>query len=472
MKSVLLGFALALFFVSGSAHALKLTDGLYFTVLPNSTAEVYFILPDDVGTGMGKADYFITTTAIPDWDRDLTQRTISTDINNTAIIPIRFFTIGKSEGECSNYTMTIQAPSLGLSRSWKGGICVSKYMDVDIVTGPVSGPKEALNQNVDLFSLGFRTASKAVKPGENFSLELLVQSQASLTIDVSVASDVQLAQKSFMLQTGKGSGASTLMLAGTAGAAGTYQISATAKARGCTLGSCTKQVTMTLDVSDSGPKSGYSVSIFPENLAIKSLAPVIYSFTIQNNYQAEASFVTRVEKPYDLDSSFVIDTFAIPALSEKTVNFTVTPRNQTGFYEIKVIVNANDMEKVASAYLSTNEMVSDVYRSADEVRSQASTAVKAEVDSKVKTWYSSYTKSEYGSNMTAYASLQKDLESEKGQSNQTEIPENETGEEPAPASPLGMIVIPVIIGVAVLFVLLFMRKRQGKEGDSLDSIKF
>ena len=73
MKSVLLGFALALFFVSGSAHALKLTDGLYFTVLPNSTAEVYFILPDDVGAGMGKADYFITTTAIPDWDRDMSK---------------------------------------------------------------------------------------------------------------------------------------------------------------------------------------------------------------------------------------------------------------------------------------------------------------------------------------------------------------------------------------------------------------
>jgi hypothetical protein len=471
-KVSLCTFAVAVVLLFAPAQALKLTDGLYFTVLPNSTAEVYFILPDDVGAGMGKADYFITTAS--NWSTDLTQETQSTEENNTIIIPIRFFSSDKREGDCSNYTVSVSSPQLGISRSWRGGVCLSKYSDVDIVRKAAATPQavlDTLNENADLFSVGFRAYEKTVTPG-SFSVELLLQSQAGLSIDITADSPL-LEKTSFFVQTGRAAELKTVLLEGNAASPGIYDIKVTAKARNCSLGSCTKQASMRLVVSDSAPKGGYSVSIFPENLDIKNLVPIPYSFTVQNNYGQEVSFLARLEKPLDLDSSFIVETLAIPALSETAVNFTVTPRNQTGLYEIKVIVSANDLEKEDSAYLSVNEMVSDVYRNADNVKSGANSSVKASVDSKVRSWYSSYSKSEYGSNTTAYSSVQDAIQSAKSVPEEEVTEENQTedaDDQESQSNPLGIIVIPVVIGAGVLAALLFLRKRKGK--DSLDRMKF
>ena len=201
MKSLLPGFILAFLMLAGGSHALRLTDGLYFTVAPNSTGEVYFILPDDVGAGLGKADYFITTTT--SWPVDLTEQTVATEENNTAIIPIKFYSSGKKEGDCSNYTVSISAPSLKLSKTWKGGVCLSKYMDVDI--SKAGDAKSVLNGNVDLFSAGFQTYTKSAMPGETVQVEVLVQSQAILTIDLTLQSQASLDPKSFTVQTSQGS---------------------------------------------------------------------------------------------------------------------------------------------------------------------------------------------------------------------------------------------------------------------------
>ena len=48
MRYTLAILPLCVILLSGSAHALRLTDGLYFTVAPNSSAEVIFLLPEDI----------------------------------------------------------------------------------------------------------------------------------------------------------------------------------------------------------------------------------------------------------------------------------------------------------------------------------------------------------------------------------------------------------------------------------------
>jgi len=472
MKLFFLGFAITLILLAGCVHALRLTDGLFFTVTPNSTGEVYFILPDDVGAGQGKADYFITT--VSDWPVDLTEQTVTTEENNTAIIPIKFYSSGMKEGECSNYTISISAPSLSLSRIWKGGVCLSKYMDADISKKP-GDAKSILNNNVDLFSVGFRAYTKSAKPAEATPIEVLVQSQASLTIDVTLQSQASLSQKTFVVQTNQSSEYKSLIVNASALYSGNFDIIVTAKARNCSLASCTKQSSMRLAVSSLEPQESFAVSLFPENLAIKKLEPVTYSFTLQNNYKDGVNFIVNVEKPLDLDSSFVLGNFTVPGLSERTENFTVTPHNATGFYEIKVTASSQGMEKIASAYLSTNEMVSDVYRNADDVKVNANSSAKASIDRNVKNWYNSYSNSEYGSNITGYASLQEALDAARKQndsSSQTKPPDNNTYVPPdvteTQPNPLQWIIIPVALGGAAFLILMLFRKKKDKGGEFLE----
>jgi hypothetical protein len=233
---------------------------------------------------------------------------------------------------------------------------------------------------------------------------------------------------------------------------------------------------MRLVVSDS-VQEGFSVSLFPENLAIKKLEPVSYRLTIQNNYGEEKAFVVSVERPFDLDSSLVLDSFTVPGLSEKTVEFTVTPRNQTGFYEIKATTSSGGMDRLASSYLSVNEMVSDVYRSADDIKSLANSSLDASVDRTVRNWYSSYSKSD-GQNLTEYKNLQDALDSARKQAlssqgqNQTEPGQGDDipQEEEKPESPFnfGIILIPVALGMGVFLVLLLLRKRKGSGQEFLE----
>jgi len=465
MKLLLLGLALMLILTMGDAHALRLTDGLYFTVPQNRTQEVYFILPDDVGAGPGKADYFINT--VSDWDIDLTEMTVSTEANNTVITPIRFFSSGRKEGDCSNYTVTISAPSLKLSKSWKGGVCLSKYMDADISTSG-GDAKSVLNENVDLFSAGFRTYTKNAKPGETVPVEVLIQSQASLTIDITLQSEAFLDKRSFVAQTNQSSEYQSFVVSASSASTGSFNIVLTAKARSCSLASCTKQSSMELVVSETGPQDGFAISIFPTNLAIKSLEPVGFAFTLQNSFSEEVNFIVNVDRPFDMDSSFVLGNFTVPGLSEKTVNFTVTPHNLTGFYEIKVTASAKGTERSVSAYLSTNEMVSDVYRNADDAKLGVNSSVKAGVDSSVRNWYSSYSKGTYGANLTGYASLQDALDAARklnsssnqtvpGDGTPTEVPETN------PSSPLTWVIIPIALGGVAVVVIMFFRKKQGGE---------
>jgi len=472
MRLVFLGFALTVILLVSGAQAYRLTDGLYFTVLPNSSAEVYFILPDDVGTGPGKADYFITTET--NWSVDLTEQLVTTEENNTVIIPVNFYSSGRKEGECSNYTIRISAPEINVSKAWRGGACLSNYMDVDVSeTG--GNAKDVLNENVDLFSIGFGTYTKSSRPGEQVQIEAFVQSQANLTIDINLESEAALSQRGFVAETGPGSQYKGLVFNASAGYPGNYEVRATAKARDCPLASCTKQASMNLLVSDSGPQEGFSVSLFPENLNVKNLEPVPYRITIQNNYREEKLFIVRVDKPPDLGTSLILDTFSIPGLSERAINFTATPLNQTGFYEIKVVVRVDEVERIASAYLSANEMVSDAYRNAEDARAAANSSVKAEVDKEVRDWYSSYSKSPYGSNLNEYKSLQEAIDSARNasQSGQAIPGQNvslpEEQEEPK-ANPLWIFAVPLVIGGVVLVVLLlFRKKQQNEEGEYLES---
>jgi hypothetical protein len=455
-------FAMVMVLLSGSAQALRLTDGLYFTVPPNGTQEVYFILPDDVGTGLGKADYFITTAT--NWSVDLTEQLISTEENNTAIIPIKFYSAGRKEGECSNYTVSISAPSLQITRKWSGGVCLSKYMDVDI-SKKGGDAKDVLNNNVDLFSVGFGTYAKNSRPGGTVPIEILVQSQASLTIDITLQSQASLDRRSFAVQTSQGSQRKSITVNASASSTGDYEITVTAKARNCSLSSCTKQSSMRLVVSENEPQEGFAISLFPENLAVKSLEPVQYAFTLQNNYGEERIFAVNIEKSLDLDSSFILDYVTVPGLSEKSVDFNVTPRNQTGFYEIKVVASSKSVERMASAYLSVNEMVSDAYRNADDVKANASASTKAAVDKAVNKWYSSYSRSD-GSNTTGFASLQEALDAARKQNQSGTVPEEPSGnnsgvpDSQKPAPNYLIYLLPAALGGAVLIILLLLRKRK------------
>ena len=176
-----------------------------------------------------------------------------------------------------------------------------------------------------------------------------------------------------------------------------------------------------------------------------------------------------------MDSTFTVDYVTVPGLSEKTVEFTVTPRTQIAVYEIKLNVSAGFEEKSAEAYLKTNEMASDVYRNA-EALGNANASAKASVDRTVKNWYSSYSSGDYSAGTVSnYTKVQETIDEVKDSAPSSPAQDGQDGTDEggqAPESnPLGLIIIPVALGGVVLVVLLiFRRKQQNEDGEVLESV--
>ncbi len=422
---------------------------------------------------MGEYEYVLTCSS--NWS-DLTEQIVRTDENNTVKIPICFSGFGKEIGECSPpFTIGVSSAALGIENEWDGGVCISRYPDFDISDEEAESEEDVrkiLDGNADLFDVGFSFERTYSEPGESVVYSLLVESYASLTIDLSVKNtNLDITPTTETVRTSSSDPYHTVYITiQTPDQEGEYNFDVEASARRCEGGFCRKTTTGTLVVNESLPETGFSVYLFPKNINVKELKPVLYTFTIQNHGKAKI-FSTRIDiKPVTTTDFEWRDDVIVFEDSEKTINFTVTPKEVSSLYEIGVTVVYEGLEKKASASLSTNEMLTDAIRDADSIK-DLDPDLAGDVDSSLDDWYNKYKTSDYGDGLGDYKTLKDTLSDLRNQTGKAP-----SGQEPYTPEPvtdgedqeegmgwLWIVPVIIIIVIAVILLIVFFKKSEKTE---------
>jgi hypothetical protein len=450
--------------------AQALEDNFFFTIplgeAPPELRCTNIVLPDDSQNIFpGLEEYTLTTDT--DWS-SVSYRIITTDENNTVIIPICFARRG--EDLCSDpYVISILSTSTSLLTSYRGGVCVSGYSDVDVVSDEVveealennESVMDILNDNVDLFDMGFEIETKTVLPGEPVSFHLLIESYASLTIDLVVVDDpfastaqIAAAPQSTTIVTNANEPLKEITYTATAAPLeeGTYTFYVVASVRDCELDFCSRGTTATIIVTQNPQDTdSFFVNLFPTSINIRELRPILYSFSIDNQGPTR-DFSIFIDLPPELTTTFEPTVLAVGEDEVGRISFTVVPRNVSSFYEFTVTATHEENVKPATAYISTNEMLTDAARAVDVVEQTGNQEQANQANNALNEWFQSYNESQYGQDLHGYAQFRSALQGEEN------ITDGVTPISPVPDYTLFIVIIVVII-IAVVIVA-FMRKRE------------
>ncbi len=474
MKNFLLfiTFILFLIFFVQSAQSYRLTNNLYFAI-PNDSIEcIDVILPDDSGfMGMGEYEYKITCTS--NWS-DLTEQIVRTDENNTVRIPLCFSGFGRDNGDCSPpFMISISSSMLGIENNWSGGVCISKYPDFDIVDEEVEDEDDVwniINGNVDFFDIGFSPGILHVETEKIVTYSLLVESYASLTIDLGIKNTaLSISPLSETVQSSSSNPYHKIgFTINTPTQNGEYNFDVEANIRNCEGIFCRKVVKGILVVNDTLPETGVLIYLFPQSINVKSLEPVIYMLTIQN-YEEEKTFLTSINIDPDTLTDFPGGSVVVAKDSYKTIEFTVTPNNVSSLYQIDVTVEYEGLEKKVSAALSTNEMLTDAMRNADYIKN-SNPNLTGDVNSALDDWYNDYKTSDYGTDMDNYATLKDSLADLMNQTVDGETPGDggpytnggpvTDGQDQEEGSWLWIVLLIIIVIVVIILLVMFFKKSK------------
>lgn len=471
-----LALALTVLFTAQSAWAVyTLSDNLYLSI-PNGTVEcIKIYLPDDLGVSPPeKIDYMVTMEPSPlyTWG-DVSEEIHAADANNTVKTRVCFTSaINKEVGECgSPFTLKISAPDRPdlPNRTVKGGVCISEYRDIETTSvAPGQNTSDVINTGKDVFDMALDKRVRYAEPGNTTVFKLKAQSYADLVLQVSV-DGVTASPDTFTLTTTESGTVQEQDITITAPQEkGEHAFTVNARMQGCTGQYCEKEVTGKLMVSDEAPEeTGWTVSLFPNNINVKNLEPVEFEATVENKGQ-RATFYAEVLSAAGTD--FTPANLDIPQEGTRSVKFKVTPKEVSTTYEVAVKVTAGGLTKTKSSFLSVNEILTDSIRESEEVKSQ-NPGEAENVDDSLDSFIDSYRTSDYGEEMGEYGSLKDTLNSARqktrtgGQVNQTQptLPPATIG---GPEEPAGFDWTIVIIGIAAAAVIgvalfLYRKKQQG-----------
>ena len=411
---------------AGITSALPSSGGLFISI-PNGTvtcADV--VLPDDMGYfGRGQVEFMITMEpGVRDSWSDLSFHGVSTDENNSAVIPICFSSIGRPIGNCSKpFTITISSAELGTTKSWQGGACVSTFADMDTSVPASSGTGNGGSStddvasglsNTDVFYMSFLAPKQYATSSETSAFTLMVQSYATMDIDLSVTPGpgMSINPPSTSVSTGPDDNYHEVEFnVSPISTGGRYIFSVTGTARNCGSGSlCSRTSSAEVDVSDiPSDLDGFSVSLFPENLNVRDLSPVTYRLTVTNMGESD-EFELSGFVPDGASTDFSPSTITVPGGGSRTTTFTITPSEVSSFYELRFQAKSSDGDtKPTTAYLSTNEQLTDALRNMDAIAANGDSSITSASQSSVDGWYNTYSESAYGEGLNEYSDLQNQL---------------------------------------------------------------
>jgi len=484
----LIVFLFAVPLVAGEG-VITVRDNMRISIPPDDFIEVLVEIPDDLGVEEEfEFEYIIESSASSDWD-SLTIQHLRTDFYNKNKIPIVFDTRKKEEGECTGkFEIKLSCPALDAVKIWSGEVCVSAYADIDIPSRSSRNGTETINDHVDLFDAALIPHRKVAKVGEETEFKLNVESYADLDVELEAGDEIDMVLQSASVSVSKSSPKKAVKVTVTApDESGEYEFTVTAKAD-CDEGFCervAKGILHVIGVDDTVSDLSYTLSVFPTNINIKELEPVEFEATVHNP-GSEKNLNITLDVPSTLTSDFEYQEITVASGEEKSIAFTVTPKEELSLGIIKVTskytTTYNEEEKVyqkfVTAQITTNEMLSDTMRYAGELMSEADDDTRNDITSAMDDWASKYADSEYG-DLSDYGTIkdrlsaaESDIDSQQQEPNGNGpdvISDNGTGEQWNPFSDPIVLAVLIIAPIAAILGFIMLRKRSSSEDfDKLD----
>jgi len=399
-------------------------DGQFISALPGGIATVVVDLPMDAGMEAGEG-FVYSLEMVPDpnmtWSDFSFQSFRKVEDNNTASIAINFDTGGKKVGECSSpYTLTlvIERMPKRVERVWSGGVCVSEWEDVDCVTGGIGdGPEDvmnALNDHTDTFDMQLDPKIIKATPGEikEFTLTVGGTEPAELKVSVSEGT-IPIEPLTEEVSTSEDEPYKTIQFSLRAPQEeGEYEFSIEGKTSGCSGSYCSKTVTGRISVSETPEEeTGFSVTMFPENIDSRNLNPVTLRYTVKNNLDESREFDISLEvEPVGASNTFEEETIEVGPKARETSSFIFTPAEERKMYRVTVTATSEGEESSFTSFVSTDEMVSDLLRERDDVWNDLSSSDQTTLGTEIMDWRGDYKTAGYEENMDGYSSLKETID--------------------------------------------------------------
>ncbi len=333
-------------------------QAVYIAMNPDSEFCDSIIFGED---GKGEYTLDITDPGYPDrsWVK-IHRASFTAGPLNPVIVPVCFHTWGRAKGDEAVLNVNLETPKGNISLDY--GICVSDFEDVDVgVVG--DNPCEATIVHTDIFSMDLLESDIYARRGESVSTGLLVSSDMYLTVNLDKVSGPSMSI-----------GMTTVQLPGqerieigleAPDTEGTYDFTISGKVDGCDKSSCEKTVTGNIHVTES--QEGFSVYISQKNRNVIGTHSVTYFLTIDNMGDT-GKFKVTLETDENIETDFGDMEITIAGGTKRILGIVVVPKAvDNKVHVIKASVeDESGAKKVAEAYLTIDEAVSDVNRAEEK----------------------------------------------------------------------------------------------------------
>lgn len=441
--------SLAIFFtlVFSTLSQAALQTNTNFAIRPESVRCINVEIPDDFGAINTRKDFTLLTDC-DDWC-GLTRAQVTASPINQIILPLCISTFGKPIGSSKKFSVLLEAG--GETRTFNYGICVSEQEDIDTGKGE---PCKVVNNNQKIFDISFSPQTLYGVEGEDLEYTAYLYSEAVLDIELQASTGTRW-------PTVKTMPSERIPVKGTVKVGEVSELTVEAFAQGCELDSCNKSATLKIisqqKPQEAVPVANFSIQLTPDKVNVQESKPVKFTLDIIN-FGEEKSYTVELILPQTVLSDFISTSRTVA--DRDIVSFGITPQAK-GLHEVTVkVTNDAGQQKLATAYLTLDEVGSDIERI---------TATTTDTET-----------------IRAYADLERSLQDksyEEAIKGLSDLKKQEadntpnTGRQPQPKQttapsgdnlPIYMAVVVVIAGL----ILVFLKKRKVVDEEAEEELDF
>ncbi|MBN2101616.1 MAG: hypothetical protein JW716_01965 [Candidatus Aenigmarchaeota archaeon] len=481
----LFAFVTVFFILISIVSVSAIEDNNYFSVSENGTYSCIFLnLPQDLD--INRVDEPLVSKILSDREKspwiDITDNEVLINPGMLTRTPVCFYHEGQREGSYSFYELNVSSDYLGVNKGVKGGICITKYEDMDESDNASATTNicDLLNSQADIFDAQFRYPFIEARPGEVIKNSVYVTSYAKIRISFSMETDMDndlsqwtetadprspMNSKSFSIKAPDYEG--------------TYNMILRAEIVGCGLDLCRSTTIGRVKVSENATRTGFVANVVPKNLNIKDASNVSLKLLI-TNYEEEMDFSISVSSEPGMKMTPETKSIIIKQNSFASVDFVAEPTaGSDTLYEISFnVLSENNEEHAATAYISFGELLTDAKREAEQIINDARENGDKETETfvleRLNEWEEERENYDYGEELGSYEDFKKSLdEAKKGnipdKNTGVDKPLNKTtkGNDSPPPEPAEfnwlIVIIPLIIIIAIVAFFIYKRTQNISE---------
>jgi hypothetical protein len=325
-----------------------------------------------------------------------------------------------------------------------------------------------MNDNSDVFDVQFKEDVVYVEPGQSVVNTIYLTSYADVRVNARIETTVQndFSQQSLPLSSDYPVAAKRITFRAPS-KEGNYTVRIIGDIDNCR--SCHKEAVSRIIVKSGAERRGFTASVVPKNINIKSGQTTTFRAVI-TNYDANTQFSVKAEGyPNTVKISPPNTSVMVDSEEEKTIKFYVTPpADSEDTYRLEFTVRSDGGQRLLEAYLSVGELFTDALREIAQDKNDVKSAqFNNEADDIFSNWKSSYDNTSYGDDLGTYDEFKNDINESKSRYTNKTRPgaagagNGSGGRQPVPVVGIDwtLVIIPVIIVIAVLIFVLYRKSR-------------